>query len=70
MPSCLALIVAAGSGSRFGGDMPKQYLSLAGRPVLARTVAAFQNHPEVTAVRVVINPAHRDLYEEAVAGLD
>ncbi|MEE3627304.1 bifunctional 2-C-methyl-D-erythritol 4-phosphate cytidylyltransferase/2-C-methyl-D-erythritol 2,4-cyclodiphosphate synthase [Nitrospirillum sp. BR 11752] len=70
MPSCLALIVAAGSGSRFGGDMPKQYLSLAGRPVLARTVAAFQNHPEVTAVRVVINPAHRDLYEAAVDGLD
>ncbi|WP_044564412.1 bifunctional 2-C-methyl-D-erythritol 4-phosphate cytidylyltransferase/2-C-methyl-D-erythritol 2,4-cyclodiphosphate synthase [Azospirillum sp. B4] len=70
MPSCLALIVAAGSGSRFGGDLPKQYLTLAGRAVLARTVAAFQTHPEVTAVRVVINPAHRDLYEEAVAGLD
>ncbi|MDE1147780.1 MAG: bifunctional 2-C-methyl-D-erythritol 4-phosphate cytidylyltransferase/2-C-methyl-D-erythritol 2,4-cyclodiphosphate synthase [Azospirillaceae bacterium] len=70
MPSCLALIVAAGSGSRYGADLPKQYLTLAGRSVLARTVQAFLDHPEVTDVRVVINPAHRDLYDAAVAGLD
>lgn len=70
MPSCLALIVAAGSGSRFGGDVPKQYLTLAGQAVLRRTVEAFRRHPLVSDVRVVINPVHRDLYEAAVAGLD
>lgn len=70
MPSCIALIVAAGSGSRFGGDMPKQYLTLAGQAVLRRTVQAFLSHPQIGGVRVVINPAHRALYEEAVAGLD
>ncbi|HYC04809.1 MAG TPA: bifunctional 2-C-methyl-D-erythritol 4-phosphate cytidylyltransferase/2-C-methyl-D-erythritol 2,4-cyclodiphosphate synthase [Azospirillaceae bacterium] len=69
MPSCIALIVAAGSGERFGGSRPKQYLDLAGRPVLRRSVEAFLNHPLVTGVRVVINPAHRDLYDDAVAGL-
>ncbi|WP_114391633.1 bifunctional 2-C-methyl-D-erythritol 4-phosphate cytidylyltransferase/2-C-methyl-D-erythritol 2,4-cyclodiphosphate synthase [Oleisolibacter albus] len=70
MPSCIALIVAAGRGERFGADVPKQYLSLAGRTVLRRSVEAFLHHPQVDAVRVVINPAHRDLYKDALAGLD
>ena len=70
MPSCTALIVAAGSGQRFGAELPKQYLDLAGKPVLRRTVEAFLRHPRVNAVRVVINPAFRDLYDAAVAGLD
>lgn len=68
--SCIALIVAAGTGQRFGAEQPKQYLDLAGRPVLRRTVEAFRRHPKVSAVRVVINPAFRDLYDAAVAGLD
>ena len=37
--STFALIAAAGSGSRFAGDVPKQYASLAGRPVLAHAIA-------------------------------
>ncbi|HYH22573.1 MAG TPA: bifunctional 2-C-methyl-D-erythritol 4-phosphate cytidylyltransferase/2-C-methyl-D-erythritol 2,4-cyclodiphosphate synthase [Azospirillum sp.] len=69
MPSCIALIVAAGSGQRFGAERPKQYHKLAGRPVLRHTAEAFLRHPQVTAVRVVINPAHRELYDDAVAGL-
>ncbi|MBK3732385.1 bifunctional 2-C-methyl-D-erythritol 4-phosphate cytidylyltransferase/2-C-methyl-D-erythritol 2,4-cyclodiphosphate synthase [Azospirillum brasilense] len=70
MSSCIALIVAAGSGQRFGAEQPKQYLDLAGQPVLRRTVEAFRRHSKVSAVRVVINPAFRDLYDAAVAGLD
>lgn len=70
MSSCIALIVAAGTGQRFGAEQPKQYLDLAGQPVLRRTVEAFRRHPKVSAVRVVINPAFRDLYDAAVAGLD
>ena len=35
---CAALIMAAGSGERFGGETPKQYRLLAGKPVLRRTV--------------------------------
>ena len=69
MSSCTALIVAAGSGQRFGAEIPKQYLDLVGKPVLRRTVEAFLRHPRVNAVRVVINPAFRDLYDAAVAGL-
>lgn len=39
-PRIAALLVAGGSGSRFGAELPKQYLSLAGRPVIAHAAAA------------------------------
>ena len=35
------IIVAGGRGTRFGGPLPKQFLELAGRPVLMRTIEAF-----------------------------
>lgn len=40
----IAIVVAAGSGSRYGGDVPKQFLDLDGSPVLARSAFIF---PEV-----------------------
>ena len=66
---CAALIMAAGSGERFGGDVPKQYRLLAGKPVLRHSVEAFLAHPSVDRVRVVINPAHRDMCLKALDGL-
>lgn len=52
--STVALIVAAGSGSRMGGGMPKQYREIAGKSVLAHAVDALASHPAIDAVRVVI----------------
>lgn len=69
MSHCAALIVAAGSGSRFGGSLPKQYYELAGQTILRRSVLAFLNHPHIDSVYVVINPAHRDMYDKAVGDL-
>lgn len=69
MASCVALIVAAGRGRRFGGEMPKQYLPLGGRMVLSHCLAAFVTHPEVSGVRVVIHPDDESLYELAAQGL-
>jgi len=69
MPKCVALIVAAGSGERFGSELPKQYLPLAGKPLLRRAIEAFLFHPAVDGVVVVYQPAHRDLYDAATAGL-
>jgi len=66
----IALVVAAGRGQRFGGTLPKQYQHLAGRPILAWTLAAFARHPGVNGVRAVIHPDDRDLYDQAAAGLD
>ena len=70
MTRTIALVVAAGRGSRLGGDRPKQYLSLAGEPILRRTLRALQAHPGIDAVRAVIHPDDGDAYAEAAAGLD
>ena len=66
MVSAAALIVAAGRGHRVGGPLPKQYRQLAGRAVLSHSVQRFATHPGIDRVRVVINPADRPLYDEAV----
>lgn len=47
-----AVIVAAGRGTRAGGDVPKQWQLLAGRPVLAHTVAAMAPHVDVTVLAI------------------
>ena len=65
-----ALIVAAGRGYRLGGALPKQYLPLAGRPVLRYSLETFARHPAIDAVRVVIHRDDLELYERAAQGLD
>lgn len=69
MAKTVVLVVAAGRGRRFGGDLPKQYHDLAGRMVLRHTLAAFATNPEIHAVRAVIHPDDRQLYDMAAAGL-
>ncbi|WP_193170615.1 bifunctional 2-C-methyl-D-erythritol 4-phosphate cytidylyltransferase/2-C-methyl-D-erythritol 2,4-cyclodiphosphate synthase [Nisaea nitritireducens] len=64
------LIVAAGRGTRLGSETPKQYLKVGGVSVLRHAVLRFRAHPEIGTIRVVIDPDHRDLYEQAVAGID
>jgi 2-C-methyl-D-erythritol 4-phosphate cytidylyltransferase/2-C-methyl-D-erythritol 2,4-cyclodiphosphate synthase len=49
-----AIIVAAGSGSRMGGALPKQFRAIGGKAVLAHAVDALASHPRIDAVRVVI----------------
>lgn len=56
-----AVIVAAGRGSRAGGDVPKQWQMLCGQPVLAHTLAAFRGRVE--RLVVVIHPQDRDRAE-------
>ena len=55
MPArCFALVPAAGAGSRFGDAVPKQYLPIGDRPLLAHTVAPFVAHAAIAHVFVVI----------------
>jgi 2-C-methyl-D-erythritol 4-phosphate cytidylyltransferase/2-C-methyl-D-erythritol 2,4-cyclodiphosphate synthase len=61
----VALVVAAGSGSRTGGEVPKQYRSVGGKALLAHAVDALR-HPRIDEVRVVIGPGQEALYAGAV----
>ncbi len=70
MGECIALVVAGGRGERFGGAVPKQYRRLGGRPLIRHSLEAFRRHPGVGAVRAVIHPDDRLLYDEAVEGLE
>lgn len=64
-----AVIVAAGRGQRVGGDMPKQYRTIAGIPVIRPTLAAFAGHPQIDTIQPVIHPADLDLFRGASSGL-
>src|SRR6266568_2367901 len=52
----VAVVLAAGSGQRFGGGLPKQLRMLAGRTLIEHSVAAFQDAPGIDAILVVTNP--------------
>ena len=67
MPTCTALIVAAGRGSRFGGPLPKQYAQLGGQTVLRLSLEAFRATASINQLRVVIGSGDETHYEAAVA---
>lgn len=52
----IALIPAAGAGSRMGGSLPKQYQLLAGQPVLWHTLAVLAAEPRLDILAVVVHP--------------
>ena len=54
----VAVVLAGGSGERFGTPVPKQLLPLAGRPMIEHSVAAFDGAPEVDHVLVVMAASH------------
>ncbi len=52
-----AVVPAAGAGQRMGVPVPKQYLPLCGRPVIAHTLERLCNHPRIDGVVVVLSAA-------------
>jgi 2-C-methyl-D-erythritol 4-phosphate cytidylyltransferase / 2-C-methyl-D-erythritol 2,4-cyclodiphosphate synthase len=67
--SVAVVIVAGGSGFRAGGELPKQYQLIGGRPVLWWTLKAFADHPGVSCVQTVIGAGHETLFASASTGL-
>lgn len=68
--SVTAIIVAAGAGSRMGGDMPKQFRPIGGKAVLAHAVEALASHPRIAEVRVVIGDGQDELARTALGNRD
>lgn len=56
----IAVVFAGGVGTRMGANVPKQFLELNGRPVLAHTLALFQSHPLVDGIVLVVAPEYFD----------
>lgn len=65
----VALIVAAGKGERLGGDIPKQFRAIGGKPVLRWAVEALLRHPAVKTARVVIGKGQEGSATAALQGL-
>tara|TARA_R110002126_G_scaffold13118_2_gene56419 strand:+ start:112000 stop:113205 length:1206 start_codon:yes stop_codon:yes gene_type:complete len=63
------IIVAAGSGSRFGDNTPKQYCALNGKPIIRYCLESFLSCEACQAVYIAINPQHKPLLDKALSGL-
>ena len=61
----VAILVAAGTGTRAGGALPKQFALLAGQPMIAHAYRSLTDHPRIEAIVVVADPA---LAKEALPG--
>ena len=70
MARIAVIIVAAGRGHRFGGEMPKQYLEVHQQPLVRHAVQVFLNHPAIDFIQPVIHPDDADILENALDGLD
>ena len=59
------IIIAGGVGSRLGAPIPKQFVEVLSKPVIAYTMEHFQNHPEIDAIELVCV----DGYQEHLKGI-
>jgi 2-C-methyl-D-erythritol 4-phosphate cytidylyltransferase/2-C-methyl-D-erythritol 2,4-cyclodiphosphate synthase len=64
-----AVIVAGGSGLRAGGETPKQYQLIGGKPVIWWTLKAFLDHPKISFVQVVVGEGHEQELARSLLGL-
>jgi 2-C-methyl-D-erythritol 4-phosphate cytidylyltransferase len=60
MSKVIAVVFAGGVGSRMGGSLPKQFMEMLGKPVLAWTLEVFERHPRVDSIVLVANGSHLD----------
>ena len=66
MLQSVAIIVAGGSGKRMMHDRPKQYVPLGGIPILARTLIAFEKHPSVHHIILVVPGGDRTYVRDEI----
>lgn len=59
-----AIILAAGSGTRFSSTIPKQFVRISGKTVLEHTIEFFEEIPEIDEIIVVISPEYHLFFEE------
>lgn len=62
----IAVILAGGSGSRLGGEMPKQFIKIAGKMIIEHTIDVFEKNNNIDEIAVVINPRFTHIVEDLV----
>ena len=62
----IAVILAGGSGQRFGAELPKQFLLLAGKTVIEHSVEAFERCEAIDEIAVVMHPDHIDAMQRII----
>jgi 2-C-methyl-D-erythritol 4-phosphate cytidylyltransferase len=67
LPGCFALVPCAGMGARAGASLPKQYVQIAGKAMVAHTLEALSRVPRLAETLVVLAPQDV-LFEAAVSG--
>lgn len=58
------IIIAGGVGSRLGASVPKQFVKVLDKPIIAYTMEHFQNHPEIDAIELVCVDGYQEQLKE------
>lgn len=66
----VAIILAGGVGSRVGAKKPKQFIKILGKPVIAYTLDAFEEHKEIDKIEVVCLKSHIEYLKEIIKEYD
>jgi 2-C-methyl-D-erythritol 4-phosphate cytidylyltransferase / 2-C-methyl-D-erythritol 2,4-cyclodiphosphate synthase len=69
MAEVAVVVVAAGRGSRAGGDLPKQFRPIGGEPMIRRSLSMLVEHPEIGAVQPVIHLEDVTMFQSSAAEL-
>lgn len=66
----IALIIAGGSGTRMGSVIPKQFIEVEGKPILAYTISRFQKHKSIDRIVVVCMAGWESYVRDFVSRLE
>ena len=61
------IIIAGGVGNRLGAGIPKQFVEVMGKPIIAYTLEKFQDHPEIDAIEIVCVEGYMDQVKQIAA---
>lgn len=62
----IAVILAGGIGSRFGGSLPKQFLKVAGKTIIEHSIDAFENNEQIDEIAIVIKADYISFIEDLI----
>ena len=66
----IAIVLASGTGERFGENIPKQFYKFEGKTILEHSLDAFEQNKNIDEIILVTNPQFRDLAEDSLKNND